>query len=346
MGRARRARRIAATAAFGGGLGAASAGALGLLGYGVLKVEATLARRAVGQPFDGAPDDDGHYGHGSGEPFRMLVLGDSSAAGIGCERPEQTIGAITAAGVAALSGRSVDLVNVAVSGAKSPDLDGQVREGLDRVPHPDVALISIGANDVTHRLDRVLAVGHLAEAVTALRDAGAEVVVGTCPDLGAVRPIAPPLRQIARRWSRDLAAAQTVAVVEAGGRTVSLGDLIGPDFVERPEELFSVDRFHPSPAGYARAASAVLPSVCAALGLTSVDTDRTPDRRRGEGVGPVSKAAVRAVRDPGTEVTGTDLAGQSRGRAGRWALLLRRHRNQLPEPEERRPAEAESAPPA
>ena len=154
------------------------------------------------------------------------------------------------------------------------------------------------------------------------------------------------MAKIARRWSRDLAAAQTVAVVEAGGRTVSLGDLIGPDFVERPEELFSVDRFHPSPAGYARAASAVLPSVCAALGLTSVDTDRTPDRRRGEGVGPVSKAAGRAVRDPGTEVTGTDLAGQSRGRAGRWALLLRRHRTQLPEPEERRPAEVEAAPPA
>jgi lysophospholipase L1-like esterase len=334
MGRARRARKIAATAAFGGGLGAAGAGAVGLLGYGVLKAEATLARRAVGDPVADAPDDDGRYGSGSGEPFRMLVLGDSSAAGVGCQRPEQTMGAIVANGVAALTGRAVDLVNVAVTGAKSPDLDGQVALGLERVPEPDVAMIFIGANDVTHRLDRVLAVGHLSEAVTALRGAGAEVVVGTCPDLGVVRPIAPPLRTVVRRWSRDLAAAQTVAVVEAGGRTVSLGDLIGPDFIERPQEMFSIDRFHPSPAGYARAASAMLPSVCAALGLTSVDTGRQPDRRRGEGVGPVSHAAVRAVRDPGTEVSATDLGGQKRSRAGRWALLLRRHRDQIPEPDE------------
>ena len=47
MGRARRARKIAATAAYGGGIGAAGIGALGLIGYGVLKVEALLARRIV-----------------------------------------------------------------------------------------------------------------------------------------------------------------------------------------------------------------------------------------------------------------------------------------------------------
>ena len=33
---------------------------------------------------------------------------------------------------------------------------------------------------------------------------------------------------------------------------MSLGDLLGPEFAERPHELFSKDRFHPSPAGYAR----------------------------------------------------------------------------------------------
>ena len=63
---------------------------------------------------------------------------------------------------------------------------------------------------------------HLSEAVRTLRDAGVEVVVGTCPDLGTVRPIPPPLRQVARAWSRRLAAAKTIAVVEQGGRTVSL----------------------------------------------------------------------------------------------------------------------------
>ena len=51
--------------------------------------------------------------------------------------------------------------------------------------------------------------------------------------------------------SRNLAAAQTIAVVEAGGRTVSLGDMLGPLFASR-DDLFGDDEFHPSAEGYAR----------------------------------------------------------------------------------------------
>ena len=79
MGRARRARKIAATAAYGGGGLAATAGALGALGYGVIKVEAKIARKIVGRPFEGAPDDDDVYGAGGGPPLELVMLGDSSA---------------------------------------------------------------------------------------------------------------------------------------------------------------------------------------------------------------------------------------------------------------------------
>ena len=78
------------------------------------------------------------------------------------------------------------------------------------------------------RAARRPSVRHLSEAVRRLREAGVEVVVGTCPDLGTIKPIAPPLKQVARTWSRRLAAAQTIAVVEEGGRTVSLGSILGP----------------------------------------------------------------------------------------------------------------------
>ena len=125
--------------------------------------------------------------------------------------------------------------------------------------------------------------------------------MGTCPDLGAVQPIAQPLKALARRWSRDLAAAQTVAVIEAGGRTVSLGDILGPEFKERPHELFSQDRFHPSAAGNARAAAVLLPTLCSALRLLDEDVVLGLDHSRGERVTPVSRAATSAVRDPGTE---------------------------------------------
>ena len=107
---------------------------------------------------------------------------------------------------------------------------------------------------------------HLADAVRRLTAAGCEVVVGTCPDLGTIRPIAQPLRPFARRWSRQMAAAQTVAVVEAGGRTVSLGSVLGPAFAS-DRSMFSVDEFHPSAVGYAQAAAVLLPSVADAVGV-------------------------------------------------------------------------------
>jgi lysophospholipase L1-like esterase len=326
MGRARRARKIAATAAYGGGIGAAGIGVLGLVGYGVLKAEAQLARRIVGQPFEGAPDDNGQYGSGLGYPVQLLVLGDSSAAGMGADTAQQTVGAIIAHGVSALSGRPVRLTNVAVIGAESSGLDKQLAEALEVVADPDVAVIMIGANDVTHRIDKSTAVRHLQQTVSALRATDCEVIVGTCPDLGTIEPVAQPLRLLARRWSRDLAAAQTVAVVGAGGRTVSLGDLLGPQFATSSREMFSHDGFHPSPAGYARVASALLPSVCDALNLWSNPIDRRPDSLRGEHVGPVAVAAVQAVREAGTEVSGTAVGGQPGGPRGRWAVLLRRHR--------------------
>ncbi|HHU08701.1 MAG TPA: SGNH/GDSL hydrolase family protein [Intrasporangiaceae bacterium] len=340
MGRAARARRIASAAAYGGGRLAAVAGALGAAGYGLIRAEAQIARHLIGQPFDSSPDDNGSYGHGPGDPLELLILGDSSAAGLGADEPSQTIGAILATGVAAISGRRVRLTNVAVVGAESSALDPQVSEALDRVPAPDVAVILVGANDVTHRIDQATAVRHLEQAVRRLLDAHCHVVVGTCPDLGTIEPVPQPLRWLARRWSRDLAAAQTVAVVEAGGRTVSLADMLGPEFAATPKELFSTDRFHPSAAGYARAAAALLPSVIDALGLWAGEAPPSvprPVSRRN--VAPVSVAAGVAASEPGVEVSGAELAGATRGPRGRWARLLRRRQEDIPD--ESRPDESD-----
>lgn len=331
MGRARRARKIAQAAAYGGGVGVAGLGAMGLLGYALVRAEAVMARRFVGQPFEGAPHDAGTYGSGHGLPTRFVMLGDSTAVGMGAAHAHQTIGATIATGIAAFSGRPVELVNVGMIGAESVMLDEQVDRALEQVPEPDLAVIMVGANDVTHRIDKAVAVRHLEMTVRRLREAGAEVVVGTCPDLGALQPVPQPLRLLARRWSRDLAAAQTVAVVEAGGRAVSVGDLLSEAFSAEPRVMFSEDRFHPSPAGYARVAAALLPSVSAALDLFGERSRPTqPDAHRGEGVGPVAVAATMAVREPGTEVAPAEVDGQARGAQGRWAVLLHRIRRAVP----------------
>ncbi|AUG79398.1 GDSL family lipase [Kitasatospora sp. MMS16-BH015] len=323
--RARVARRIATAAAYGGG-------GLGLLGVGLvglLLTETKLAVRAVGLLEGDPPKADGVYGEGLTDPgagaqppLVLGFLGDSTAAGLGVGRGQETPGALLAAGLAAVAERRVRLANVAKSGARSCDLARQVEQVLPQ--RPALAVIMIGANDVTKHAPAAQSVRQLGEAVRALRAAGCEVVVGTCPDLGTIKPVHPPLRWVARRLSRQLAAAQTIAVVENGGRTVSLGSLLGPEFAARPE-MFAADRYHPSAQGYATAAMAMLPSLCAALDLWPADS--FPERETPpEVVLPVAVAAAAAAGQSGTEVAAVE---QGAG-AWRWAQLRRRLRVGLP----------------
>lgn len=301
-----RRRRVLRGAMLGGG----GLGGLGLLGVAVIAVESKLARRAIGEPQSEPPRANGEWGPVAERSYVLALLGDSSAAGLGVHKGAETPGVLLAAGLAEAAEARVRLVNAAVVGARSRDLQAQIDVVL---PHkPDVAVIMIGANDVTHRVRPGEAVMHLGAAVRRLRDEGVEVVVGTCPDLGTIEPIAQPLRWIARRWSRRLAAAQTVATVQAGGRSVSLGDLLGPEFAELPRVMFGPDRFHPSAAGYAAASAALLPSVCTALGLWP---ELEPEPIHAEEVMPLGEAALAAVEEPGTEVSAAPAsAGARRGR--------------------------------
>ena len=272
---ARAGRRLATAAALGGG----GLGFLGASSYALLRLQGILARRAIhGVALHDPPEADGDYGRGSDPCLRLVVLGDSSAASFGVDRTEDALGALVAAGVATRAGRPVALSTYAMVGARSEHLAGQITRACE---HPvDAAVVLVGAYDVTHRVSNQESVRFLDAAVRRLRDQGAEVVVATCPDLGTVEPIPPPLRWLARRWSRRLAAAQTVAIVEAGGRAVSLGSTLGPEFDTRGAEMFSADRFHPSAAGYRAAARAILPSLLGALGLDDAHTD-APDSAQG-----------------------------------------------------------------
>jgi lysophospholipase L1-like esterase len=301
----------------GGGLTALSAAT-----YGLLFAEGVMARRIIGQPHGiEGPPADGVYGDFDGEPIRMIMLGDSLSVGLGTTDPADTPGVLIASGLAIIAERPVQLTVLGKSGAVSAELGDQVDRALKA--RPEIAIIFIGTNDVTTQAMPAQAVRHLQKAVRRLREAGAEVVVGTCPDLGTVRPIAQPLRWVTRRWSRQLAAAQTVAVVEAGGRTVAFADLLGPEFDTNPTEMFGLDRFHPSAKGYLQAAYTVLPSVCSALELWP-----EPQPQRSESI---YLAAAMAAEEPGAEVSAARVAGRATGARGRWATKLRRRPVVMPD---------------
>ena len=334
MGKAAAARKLAAAAAYGGGGLSVLGGSL----YGVLRLEAMLARKAIGEPRDARPPDaSGWYGRGRpGPAIKVALLGDSSAAGYGVDRVEETPGTHLASGLASLAGRRVHLREFAEVGAQSRDLAAQVDRALPT--DPDLAVILIGVNDITHSVMPATSVRNLADAVHRLRDAEVQVLVGTCPDLGTIRPIPPPLKQVGRAWSRRLAAAQSIAVVEQGGRTVSIGAMLGPEFDAAPAVFFGPDRFHPSAEGYRALADVLLPSALAALGF-GLDAAERPEVGRGEGLRPVAAAAIEAANTPGTELGGTEVGGSRRGVRGLWVEL--RHRRRHPATDTETPVESE-----
>ena len=330
MSRASRVRAVTRAAAYGGG------GLVGLTSavFGLLVSEAWVARRMIGPATTDPLDADGRYlpsGEWSADQsVRLAVLGDSGAAGFGVEDARHTTGAFLASGLAEALGRPVVLRSFAVVGARTSDVLTQIAQAEPW--HPDVTVVIVGANDVTHAVTPGRSVAQLGQVVQQLKEQGSEVVVGTCPDLGTVRPIPHPLRWVARRWSRGLAAAQMLAVVENGGTAVALADLLGEEFDAHPDIFFSSDRFHPSVTGYRALAEVMVPSIVAVL---EPSEDDVPRRSAAAGRLGQEQMAVQAAEVAGAEVTMNPL----RARLASWRL---RPRSSTPTDPQRDPSESEA----
>lgn len=185
---------------------------------------------------------------------RLAVLGDSIAAGQGATRRSETLAARLVAGLADAD-VPVELRVLAVRGARSTGLRPQVDAAVPWPP--DLAVLVIGANDVTHFTPLDVAARELGDAVTRLRAAGAVVVVAPAPDLSAVPHVPVALRPMVRAASSELRRRQVLAATAAGARIADADGATAHAFTADPM-LFSADRFHPSSAGYAVIARAVL----------------------------------------------------------------------------------------
>jgi lysophospholipase L1-like esterase len=284
---------------------------------GLLLGQVKLARRTIGVTDERPPSADGVYGDDlPGQPIRCLILGDSGAVGYGMTSAETTPPGLIGLSLSHLLDAPVHIHSEAVVGARTSALREQINRGLTY--SPDVAVIIIGTNDVTHHVPPRTSARLLQTAVRRLVDSGCQVVVGTVPDLGTIRPLPQPLKWVARSRGRALAQQQTVAVVSAGGRAVSLGHLLGPVFDSEFDVMFGADRFHPSATGYARIVAALVPSIAA-----SVRQPEVPDST-GSWAGTVMQldaAAAEAARHVGTEVR----------REGRLAIVQRRRQPKLRE---------------
>lgn len=301
--------------------------------YEVLAQQARIARRVIPKPTSRPYSGDGLYRPGarSPEPWRpgmtcdvhMMIFGDSLAAGLGADSPDELPGVLLARGLAEESGWNVRLSIKAIVGATSKGLPGQVEAMQIAHGRPDVSVILIGGNDITSRNAIGPSARRVGEAVQALRDDGSLVVVGTCPDLSIIKPVPQPLRSVMSGLSRRLAAAQAVQVRRAGGVPVSLAETLAPEFHRRGESLFSPDRFHPNSAGYELAAGLLLPAVCVALGVWDDAPDGRLPRDAAEAAASLA-AAERAAEQAAETAPGTDPGAPAEHRESVVARLTKR----------------------
>lgn len=263
--------RLATTVA----VAAAATGSAYLGARNLLIGQADQARQTIPKAWDIPPRADGVYSPGGGPVERwsrdvpadlhLMIFGDSTATGYGAATAEEVPGVLLARGLAEVSGRRIRLSTKAIVGATSKGLSGQIDAMFVAGPPPDAAVIMVGANDITRPNGIGPSARRLGKGVRRLRDAGAVVVVGTCPDFGVITAIPQPLRSYARSRGLHLARVQAAAVRSAGGVPVPLADLLAPHFRKTPDVLFSPDMFHPSGAGYQLAANQLLPALCNAL---------------------------------------------------------------------------------
>jgi acyl-CoA thioesterase-1 len=175
--------------------------------------------------------------------FRLLVFGDSLAAGYGLA-PQQSFPAQLGQRLIA-AGMSVQIIDDSVSGDTSAGGVARLPDALAR--HPDAALVELGANDALRGIDPKITYDNLRRIVAAFDQAHISVLL-----LGMRAPA---------NWGRDyqrqfdgiyprLAAADHV--------------LLYPfvlDGVALDPKLNQADLLHPSAAGAAAIARRLVPDV-------------------------------------------------------------------------------------
>lgn len=172
----------------------------------------------------------------------LLVLGDSTAVGVGAEKPEHTVAGRFAAHLGATY-----VENRAVIGAATKDLPEQIQGAL--LPRYDFALVQIGGNDI-------LAFGDAQEAGELLGEAlrripAGKVIVMSAGNVGGATLFPPFVRPFHTATNLKFHAEFAKVSAAAGALYVNLYDPFWKDpFLRDTRRYLSRDGLHPSTYGY------------------------------------------------------------------------------------------------
>ncbi len=185
---------------------------------------------------------------GKGAPLDYVVIGDSTAIGQGADYKESI--AYNSAKFLAKN-HTVTLTNYGVSGAIAGEV---LRDQVDAAAKqkPDVVLICLGANDVTHLSSLKSVEKNITAIITALQknNKHVKIVLTGAPAMGVV-PRFPFIVKLLATIRTDQVNKVIQRVADKKGVTrVKIAEITGPIFLKKPE-LFAKDNFHPNSKGYA-----------------------------------------------------------------------------------------------
>lgn len=183
-----------------------------------------------------------------GSTLHYVVLGDSTTVAEGATEEE----GIAVGTARFLAGRHrVVMTNLGVSGARARDV---LRDQLPAAEalKPDVVLLAVSANDVTHLTPLRTVRNSTTEIVDRLKRANPNVVIVVTgsPDMGSPPRVPRLVRGLASCRTKQVNRLFSAEVKRSGVTLAPIAAETGPLF-RRDRSLFAADRFHPNAKGYA-----------------------------------------------------------------------------------------------
>lgn len=182
---------------------------------------------------------------GAGMPLRLLVLGESTVAGVGAPVQEQALAAQLARALATRTGRAVQWQALGKNGVTAAATHALLARRLTPGPQ-DAVVVALGVNDTLALRGPGRWTGDLRQLITAVRErvGPAPVFLAAVPPMGEFPALPAPLRTVLGVRARILdRAAARLAHQLPNVRHAPLPGRLEHDF-------FCHDGLHPSPAGY------------------------------------------------------------------------------------------------
>jgi lysophospholipase L1-like esterase len=230
--------------------GAAKTGGRAVLSRAATRLLTPLLRGQATQAIRRAPRLPGPSGPadgvvGEGDPYRrLLVIGESTAAGIGASQHTRALPGFLAA---EMTGRRGGTVAWTVRGKSGVTARRVITELLPVGPEPfDFTLVTVGINDLLDRRPPHAWGADLQMLIEALSDehGRTRVIVSGMPPVHQVPAIPQPLRFVAGRRAATMNRITRQVSTASGATYVPIKGQRGHG------ELFAPDGFHPSEAGY------------------------------------------------------------------------------------------------